>query len=511
MRPGERAAGILLIFEDIDFDITLLPLHMNKLFAASGTIAVTVALLSWITRPVPTTGVEQTAVPGMADSLRAARNYASYCAGCHGEKMDAFVDRQWKHGQSHADLVRAVKEGYADEGMPAFAATFTDAEMEELAVYMRQGIDHFNQYAAAANTTPSGNLFTTGAVSVKLDTVVRGMKSVWGMAFLPDGRMLVTDKSGHLYAVANNKKLTEINGLPPILDEGQGGLMDVIIHPDFRKNKLVYLSYSAVKEEGNRKLGTTAIYRAKLEGNMLVNGQVIFEAFPYSRTRHHYGSRMVFGRDGMLYFSVGERGNEKENPQTLENDLGKIHRIRDDGSVPADNPFVTTPGARPTIYSYGHRNPQGLAVHPQTGELWSHEHGPRGGDEVNIVKKGANYGWPVITYGINYNGKIISNKTAAEGMEQPLKYWIPSIAPSGMAFVQGKRYKSWEGQLLTGSLRFKYLNLSHIEGAQVTGEEMLLKNIGRLRDVRMGPDGYLYVAVENPGYVFRLVPVKNPS
>ncbi len=484
---------------------------MNKLIAISGTIAATVALLSWITRPVSTIGLAQSAVPAIVDSLRAARNYASYCAGCHGEKMDAFVDRQWKHGQSQADLVRAVKEGYADEGMPAFAATFSDAEMEELAVYMRQGIDHFNQYAAAANTSPSGNIFTTGAVSVRLDTVVRGMKSVWGMAFLPDGRMLITDRSGHLYAVANNKKVTEVNGLPPILDEGQGGLMDVIIHPDFRKNKLVYLSYSAVKEDGNRKLGTTAIYRAKLEGNALVNGQVIFEAFPYSRTRHHYGSRMVFGRDGMLYFSVGERGNEKENPQTLENDLGKIHRIRDDGSVPADNPFVQTPGARPTIFSYGHRNPQGLAVHPQTGELWSHEHGPRGGDEVNIVKKGANYGWPVITYGINYNGKIISNKTAAEGMEQPVKYWIPSIAPSGMAFVQGKRYKSWEGQLLTGSLRFKYLNLSHIEGKQVTGEEMLLKNIGRLRDVRMGPDGYLYVAVENPGFVFRLLPVKNPS
>lgn len=478
---------------------------MNKTFFVSTAIILSVGVLSRLAAPDHTEAA--THHPAIADSARAARNYANFCAGCHGEKMDAFVDRQWKHGQTPADLVKAVRDGYPDEGMPAFAASFTNEEMEELALYMRQGIEHFNQYAAAANA-PSNNLFTSAGVTVKLDTVVRGMKSVWGMAFLPDGRMLITEKYGRLYAVANNRKLTEITGLPPILDDGQGGLMDIIIHPDFRKNKLVYITYSAIKEEDGRKLSTTAIFKAKLEGNALTQGQVIFEAFPYSRTRHHYGSRMAFGRDGLLYFSVGERGNEKENPQTLANDLGKIHRIKDDGSIPADNPFVHTPGARPSIYSYGHRNPQGLTVHPQTGELWSHEHGPRGGDEINVIQKGANYGWPVITYGINYNGKIISNKTAAEGMEQPLKYWIPSIAPSGMTFVQGKRYKGWEGQLLTGSLRFKYLNLSRISGHEITGEEMLLKNIGRLRDVRMGPDGFLYVAVENPGLVFRLVPVK---
>lgn len=284
--------------------------------------------------------------------------------------------------------------------------------------------------------------------------------------------------------------------------------MDVVLHPDFKNNQLIYISYSAYKKEGAAIVATTAIMQAKLNGLQLEKQNIIFEAMPYSRTRHHYGSRMVFGRDGMLYFSVGERGNEKENPQSLANDLGKIHRVKDDGSIPADNPFVNNAGARPSIYTYGNRNPQGLTIHPVTGAIWSNEHGPRGGDEVNLIEKGKNYGWPSISYGINYNGAIITDKTAMEGMEQPLHYWIPSIAPSGMAFVDGSRYKAWNGDLMVGSLRFKYLNHCKIKDGKISGEELLLKNIGRLRDVRMAPDGYLYVAVESPGYIFKLIPLE---
>jgi aldose sugar dehydrogenase len=281
-------------------------------------------------------------------------------------------------------------------------------------------------------------------------------------------------------------------------------LLDVILHPEFKKNETIYLSYSKPRTENNQLLSTTAIMKATLRDNQLYDQEVIFEALPYARTRHHYGSRMVFGKDGHLYFSVGDRGNQQGNPQNIENDLGKIHRVKADGSIPADNPFVQTKNARPSVFSYGHRNPQGLVVHPKTGEIWSHEHGPRGGDEINLVQKGKNYGWPVISYGINYNGTTFTDKTAMTGMEQPLLYWIPSIAPSGMAFINSKKYKNWNGALLTGSLRFKYLNLSTVNGHTIKDEAMLFENIGRLRDVEMGPDGYVYIAVENPGIIYRL-------
>jgi len=292
-----------------------------------------------------------------------------------------------------------------------------------------------------------------------------------------------------------------------VLAEGQGGLLDVAVHPDFAKNGWVYMSYSAYKMEGDQKLSTTAVVRAKLVGNDLTEQKVIFEALPYSKTRHHYGSRLAFDKQNFLYVSVGERGNEKENPQTKTNDLGKVHRLYDDGRVPKDNPFVNDKDARATIYSYGHRNPQGMAMNPQTGDIWTHEHGPRGGDEVNIIRKAANYGWPVICYGINYDGKPITALSAKEGMEQPMIYWLPSIAPSGMAFVTGDKYPGWKNNLMVGSLRFQYLNRCVVKDNKIVSQENVLKNIGRLRNVDMGPDGYLYVSVEDPGYVFRLMPI----
>ena len=251
--------------------------------------------------------------------------------------------------------------------------------------------------------------------------------------------------------------------------------------------------------------------KAKFENGQLSEATDIFVAQPYSTTRHHYGSRMQFGKDGYLYFSVGERGNEKQNPQQImSNDLGKIHRIKRDGSIPDDNPFVKTTGASPSIYSYGHRNPQGLSIDPKTGKIWANEHGPRGGDEINIIEPAKNYGWPSISYGINYNGRPMSpeTKTAKPGMEQPFHQWTPSIAPSGMAFVTGSRYKGWAGNIMSGSLRFQYLNRTVVKNQKVVEEEILFKNIGRVRDVRMGPDGYLYIAVETPGIIYRLTPVK---
>jgi aldose sugar dehydrogenase len=321
--------------------------------------------------------------------------------------------------------------------------------------------------------------------------------------------MLITDRNGAFYRLPKgSRQLQKIAGAPQVLAQGQGGLLDVELHPDFARNNTIYLSYSAFKQEGEQTLSTTAVVRAKLEGNKLTDSKVIFEAQPWVRTRHHYGSRLEFGRDGMLYVSVGDRGQHHENAQTIERAPGKVHRIKDDGTIPADNPYANEKGAIASIWTIGNRNIQGMVMHPNTGAIWTNEHGPRGGDEVNIAEKGKNYGWPVISYGINYNGTVLTELTKKEGMEQPLWYWVPSIAPSGMAFVTGNRYKGWEGDLLVGSLRFKFLSKLKMDGDRIVGEEKLLKNIGRLRDVKMGPDGYIYVAVESPGTIYRVVPVE---
>ncbi|GAB3970207.1 hydrophobic compound transporter HcuB [Spirosoma terrae] len=439
-------------------------------------------------------------------AIKTAReNYQTYCSSCHGEKVEAFVDRKWKHGTAKTDLVKSISEGYPDLGMPTWKASLNATEIDELADLILESLKNVDQYKFA--NKPTSNVFTSEAQTVKLDTVAAGLGSPWGLAFLPNGDMLVSTRSGDIYRIGKNQQKTKLSGGPTALAEGQGGLLDVALHPNFAKNQLVYFSYSAVKTEGDQKLSTTAVMRAKLTGNTLTDQKVIFEALPYSKTKHHYGSRMVFDNKGYLFVSVGERGNEKENPQTITNDLGKVHRIYDDGRIPEDNPFIKDKTARGTIYSYGHRNPQGMIKHPTTGEIWTHEHGPRGGDELNIIKKGANYGWPVISYGINYDGKPITNLTAKEGMEQPLNYWLPSIAPSGIAFVEGTKYPGWKGNLMIGSLRFQYLNRCVMNGNKVVKQENLLKNIGRVRNIKQGPDGYLYVSVEEPGYIFRLQPV----
>ncbi len=434
------------------------------------------------------------------------KNYANYCASCHGEKMDMFVDRKWKHGSSEQDLFKVIKQGYPDEGMPGFDTTFTDKEISDLADYIITGIDNIKRYDF--QEAVRSNIFKTESLTIKLDTIAKGIKIPWGMAFMPNGEMLVTERGGKMYRVTKKREVQIISGVPDVVAEGQGGLLDIALHPDFKHNKLVYISYSLGKNVDNKLLTTTAVTKAVLKGNTLTEQKKIFEALPYSTTRHHYGSRLQFGKDGYLYISVGDRGNHNENAQSLERHAAKIHRIKDDGSIPVDNPFVNTPGAVGSIFSYGHRNPQGMAMHPKTGQIWTNEHGPRGGDEINIAQKGKNYGWPVISYGLNYDGTILTKNTAMKGMEHPLHYWIPSIGPSGMAFVTGNRYKGWNGNLLVGSLRFKYLNLCKLKGNKVIKEEILLKNIGRVRDVRMSPDGYIYVSVENPSSaIFRLIPV----
>ncbi len=334
------------------------------------------------------------------------------------------------------------------------------------------------------------------------ELIVDELQIPWGMEFLPDGSMLITEKAGQIIHFKDGQK-TAVANVPAVYNRGQGGLLDIHLHPDYDQNGWIYISYAS--EEGKEKGGNTAIIRARLQNNALTDIEKLYKATPNTTKGQHFGSRFAFDRDGYLYFSIGERGDRDVNPQDLTRDGGKIYRLHDDGKIPQDNPFVGKPGAVEAAYTYGNRNPQGMAVHPQTGEIWIHEHGPRGGDEINIVKKGTNYGWPVITYGINYSGTPITDKTSMEGMEQPIHYWVPSIAPSGMAFVSSQQYPGWQGSLLVGSLSFQYLERLVLNGNKVVKREKLMPGIGRVRDVRQGPDGLIYVAVEGKG-IYRLQP-----
>lgn len=325
----------------------------------------------------------------------------------------------------------------------------------------------------------------------------------WGMAFLPDGSMLITEISGDLIHFKDGQK-TMVENVPEIYKRGQGGLLDVALHPDYENNGWIYISYAS--EKGDDKGGHTVLTRAKLKDNTLVENELLYKATPNTTKGQHFGSRIEFDNDGYLYLTIGERGDRDTNPQDITRDGGKIYRFNDDGSIPDDNPFVDKKGAKTAIYSYGHRNPQGMDRHPQTGEIWVHEHGPRGGDEINIIEAGANYGWPLVTYGINYSGTPITDKTEMEGMTQPIHYWLPSIAPSGMTFISSDTYgEDWKGSILVGSLKFQYLERLAMDGNKVTKREKLMPDVGRVRDVKEGPDGLIYVAVEGKG-VYKLVP-----
>lgn len=330
------------------------------------------------------------------------------------------------------------------------------------------------------------------------EVIVEGLSIPWGFTFLPDGTMLITEKSGQLIHFKDGKKI-EISGLPEIYLRGQGGLMGITLHPNYKENGWIYFSYASPEGEGEG--GNTAVGRAKLSGDSLVDFEVLYKANPNSRKGQHFGSRLAFDNDGYLYFSIGERGDRDVNPQDITRDCGKIYRIKDDGTIPTDNPFYGVENAKKAIYSYGHRNPQGMILHPKSGEIWTHEHGPKGGDEINIIKKGKNYGWPVISYGVNYSGTKFTDLTEKEGMELPLHFWDPSIAPSGMAFIDSDKYGDWNGNLLVGSLKFQYLDMCTLKDNKVIKEERLLDGIGRVRSIEQGPDGYIYVGVENLGIV----------
>jgi len=358
---------------------------------------------------------------------------------------------------------------------------------------------------AAAAQFAQAQTFRSQAHAFSVARIAGGLDHPWSVAFLPDGRLLVTEREGRLRIVKDGKLEPQpVAGLPPVAPHGQGGLMDVVLHPGFAQNGLVYFSFSGRARDGYG----TEVARAKLVGSRLEGAEVIFRQSPKGGTGRHFGSRLVFDRAGFLYVTLGDRG-EQDRAQKPDDHAGSVIRLHDDGRVPADNPFAGRAGWKPEKFTLGNRNMQGAALHPATGLLWTHEHGPQGGDEVNVIRAGVNYGWPVITYGANYGlGTKIGEGTHKAGMAQPLHRWVPSIAPSGMAFYSGDRFPRWQGDLFVGALRDRMLVRLTLEGEKVVREERLLQGVlGRIRDVRAAPDGYLYLLTdESDGVLARLEP-----
>ena len=337
----------------------------------------------------------------------------------------------------------------------------------------------------------------------RLVTVSRGLVFPWSVAFLPGGDFLVTERGGRMLLLGNDGKTRVVTGLPDIHSAGQGGLLDVITDPDFKSNRTIYFSFVAKGPGGNG----TEVARAVLEGAELKNTRIIFRAKPKTPGNIHFGSRLLASPDGTLIITLGEKGRMHE-AQNISNHLGSIIRINPDGSIPQDNPFVDRKGYPAALYTYGNRNIQGITLHPETGIIWFHEHGPKGGDELNILMPGANYGWPAITYGVDYSGAVISDKTAAPGMEQPVVYWAPSIAPSGMTIYDGTLFPEWKGNIFIGALVQRHLRRVVLQDNRVVRQEVLLKNLReRIRDVRTGPDGFLYLLTDSAnGRLLRLEP-----
>ena len=442
--------------------------------------------------------------------------YEENCAGCHGDDLaggsgSSLIDDEWLHGGSDVEIATSIRDGNPDMGMPGWEGALDDMQIRSLVIYIHEMKAKSLEQQVAAKLGDDGGVFTAAGQSFTLKTLGAGEGLLWSIDFIPDGSMLVTQRDGVLWRFQDGER-TRIKGTPEVWQHGQGGLLEVALHPDYEKNGWIYLSYSehTGAQEKDKDAGMTTVVRGRIEDNAWVDQERLFRVDDEHHTSSgaHFGSRFVFG-GGYLFFSIGDRGRQ-DRAQDLNRPNGKVYRIHDDGRVPEDNPFVGVDGALPEIWSYGHRNAQGLDRDPQTGLLWESEHGPRGGDEINVVEKGRNYGWPVITYGMNYNGTPITDKTHQEGMEQPKLYWVPSIAVAGIDFCECSAFPAWSGKLLAGGMASEELHLLTIENGEVSADEIILKGQGRIRDVASGPDGMVYLLLNdgNPrkGKIVRLVP-----
>lgn len=346
----------------------------------------------------------------------------------------------------------------------------------------------------------------TEKLLINVDTLYTELENPWGIAWIGDGKMLITERKGEILIFQDDEYTGQkVTGLPEVWEVNQAGLLDITPHPDYANNGWIYIAYAKNMPDST---GATTIMRFKLEGNAAVQQEELIVAGPAWKGGRHFGSRIVFDKDNYLYFSNGDKGNIPENAQDLTNSHGKIHRIHDDGRIPADNPFVDVEGAVPSIWTYGNRNPQGMVYDAVNDRVWETEHGPMGGDELNLIEKGKNYGWPVITYGQNYNGTPITDITEKEGMEQPVTFYVPSIATAGMTLVTSDRYPAWKGDILIGALAKMHINRVDMSGTEALGQEIMLQDIGRVREVAESPDGYIYAVTEGTGLLVKLIPIR---
>ena len=454
-----------------------------------------------------------------ADKIKVDDLYASHCSGCHGKKFEGgqggvLVDGEWKHGGTDEEIFQSISKGNLQLGMTPWKDVLTTDQIRSLVIFLREK-EKKTLVKGMDFPEPSPDKVTkTELHDYRIEMLVeKGLKDPWAIAFLPDGSKLVTEKEGRLRIINRSGELNPkpVEGTPEVVKHGQGGLMEVALHPDYKRNGWVYLGFSdGVRKK--RKKGKdevrciTAIVRGKIKDHEWKDQEWIYRADPKFRggSGVHFGTRIVFDK-GYIYFVVGERGGKME-AQDLSRPNGKIFRLHDDGRIPKDNPFVGDKDAIPGIWSYGHRNPQGLAIDPRDRSIYSTEHGPRGGDELNLIREGANYGWPVITYGMNYDGTPMVSITEKEGMQQPLAYWVPSIAVCGLDFYEGGKFPKWKGDLLAGALAQQEIRRIRLKDKKVVSQEIILKNIGRVRDVATGPDGLVYVILNGPDRVARLVP-----
>ena len=467
----------------------------------------------------------QAPVPAVVAPLRPARGdvvkvAAEICANCHGlglrgGQAPSLVDDQWSYGGDDESIARSIRDGRPGVGMQAWSEVFSDAEIRALVIYLREvGAQWQRERQELAQPWRHDQVTRSEQHAFRVEEVVGGLETPWSIAFLPDGRMLVAEKPGRLRLVDHGQLMSAIAAVPAVWHKGQGGLLGIAVHPDYAAegNGWIYLSFS---DPGPDNSAMTKVIRGRLRDGALADQQTLYQARPQhyiKRSTDHFGCRLVFDGQGHLYFTIGERG-QGPMAQDISRPNGKVHRIWDDGRIPADNPFVGREHAVPSIWSYGHRNPQGLARHPVTGELYAAEHGPRGGDELNWVRPGLNYGWPVTTHGMNYDGTPITDQTAPAGMEPPLLHWTPSIAVCAIAFYTGERFPRWKNNLFVTALAQEELRRVELDATThvVTHQEVLFRGIGRVRDVVCGPDGYLYIALNNgqnnsSDRIIRLVP-----
>lgn len=456
-------------------------------------------------------------VPAQQAKRDVSKVYLEFCSGCHGPSMEGgkggnLVDGQWRHGGDDASLLRSIRDGYPASGMPAFAHAIDEAETRALITFIRETATRRIDPAKGEERGLPLHPQQSEEHAFEIEVVAEGLDVPWSIAFLPDGRMLVTERVGRLRVIENGAlQPAPISGVPKVIVRDEAGLMSVLPDPEFAENQRVYLSFSDPGKDDESAM--TKVIRGRLRDGRLENIETIFAVPPeeYQKTFVLFGGRLA-QIGPYLFFGVGERGLEEGSTgqaQDLTKPVGKIHRVFLDGTVPPDNPFVARAGAWKSIWAYGVRNPQGLTIDPRNGEVWETEHGPRGGDELNRIESGKNYGWPLITSGLNYDGTPVSDKTEAPGMEQPVINWTPSIAVSQIEFYRGNKFPRWENNLFIGSLaQQKFIRVVVDNGREVHREEVF-EGLGRIRDIKTGPDGYLYLALEyigKPGVIVRLIP-----